>query len=212
MTHLTMEQLLVLREPGLEPGVQGWRDHASACELCRAELERVDQRVARLKALPTLRPARNRFAELRTAARRGRRGRRITGLIWTGLALAASVALAVVLASRSTSAPAAALLAADPAVASELRDVMQRSRQLEGTIAAYDPDRRVVDGRTAAVAASLEDRIALVDRRLELTALAARDGAGEGRQRAMLRLWRERVAFLDALVDVHVTRARYVGY
>ena len=36
MTHLTMEQLLAIREPGLEPGVQGWRDHAQVCELCRA--------------------------------------------------------------------------------------------------------------------------------------------------------------------------------
>jgi hypothetical protein len=207
MTHLTMEQLLALREPGLEPGVQGWRDHASACELCRTELERLDQRVARLKALPTLRPARNRFAELRDAARRERRGRRIRSVVWTGLALAASVALAVVLAPRLTT-PTPALATADPVPAGELDEFMQRSRQLEGTLVAFDPDRRVVYGRTAALAASLEDRIALVDRRLEVAALMAR----ENRQRELLRLWRERVGLLDALVDVRMTRASYVGY
>ena len=58
MTHLTMEQLLALREPGLEPGVQGWRDHAMACELCRTELDRLDQRVARFgPCRPFHRPA-----------------------------------------------------------------------------------------------------------------------------------------------------------
>ena len=85
MTHLTMEQLLALREPGIEPGVQGWRDHAEACELCRAELERLDQRVARLRALPTLRPGRNRFAELQVRTRRDRRWRRIRLFSLAGL-------------------------------------------------------------------------------------------------------------------------------
>jgi hypothetical protein len=32
------------------------------------------------------------------------------------------------------------------------------------------------------------------------------------RETESLRLWRERVGLLDALVDVHVTRAGYVGF
>jgi hypothetical protein len=204
MTHLTMEQLLGLREPGLEPGVQGWRDHASACELCRAELERMDQRVARLRALPTLSPARNRFAEIHMGARAERRWRRAVMLSLGGLALAASVALAVVVVPRIVPRSSAAQVAEQR----ELDDIIARSRQLEGAIEDYNPDQRVTDGRTAVVAASLEDRLARVDRQLQLVDLMDQ----RVRPQEALRLWRERVGLLNALVDVHVTRARSVGF
>lgn len=204
MTHLTMEQLLAVREPGLEPGVQGWRDHATACEICRAELERMDQRVARLRALPALSPARNRFAEIRARARAERRWKRAVVLSLGGLALAASVALAVVVVPRITSRSTAAQVAEQR----ELDDIIARSRQLEGAIEDYNPDQRVTDGRTAVVAASLEDRLARVDHQLQLV-----DLMDQGvRQQEALRLWRERVGLLNALVDVHVTRARSVGF
>lgn len=203
MTHLTMEQLLAVREPGLEPGVQGWRDHAAACELCRAELERMDQRVARLRALPTLRPARNRFTEIHAQVRRGTLRRRLLVLSLGGLALAATVALAVVL-KPGAEGPNAAQLAEQ----SELDDIISRSRQLETVIGDFDLDRRVSDGRTAVVAASLEDRLARVDRQLQLVDLMDQ----RVRPQEALRLWRERVGLLDALVDVHATGARYVRY
>jgi hypothetical protein len=204
MTHLTMEQLLTVREPGLEPGVQGWRDHASACELCRAELERMDQRVARLRALPTLSPARNRFAEIQARARADRRWRRTVLLSLGGLALAASVGLAVVVVPRIVPRSSAAQVAEQR----ELQDIIARSRQLEGAIEDYNPDQRVTDGRTAVVAASLEDRLARVDRQLQLVDLMDQ----RVRPQEALRLWRERVGLLNALVDVHVTRARSVGF
>ena len=203
MTHLTMEQLLALREPGLEPGVQGWRDHAEACELCRAELDRLDQRVARLRALPALAPARNRFAEVRARAQADRRRRRAVVFSLSGLALAATVALAVVLSPGAAGTPAPALTDQQ-----ELEDIIARSQSLEGAIQAYDPDRRVTDGRTAMVAASLEERLALVDRQLQMVDFADQSV----RQQEALRLWRERVGLLNALVDVHVTRARAVGF
>jgi hypothetical protein len=204
MTHLTMEQLLALREPGLEPGVQGWRDHAEACELCRGELERLDQRVARLRALPTLRPGRNRFAELQSRTRRERRWRRIGLLSLAGLSLAASVALTVVLAPRITRRSAAPELAEQR----ELDSIIARSQSLESALEAYDPDRRVTDGRTAVVAASIEDQLARVDHQLQAVDLMDQ----RVRQPEALRLWRERVGLLNALVDVHVTRARSVGF
>jgi hypothetical protein len=204
MTHLTMEQLLAVREPGLEPGVQGWRDHASACELCGAELERMDQRVARLRALPTLSPARNRFAEVQDRARGERRWRRTVMLSLGGLALAASVAVAVVVVPRIVPRSSAAQVAEQR----ELEDIIARSRQLEGAIEDYNPDQRVTDGRTAVVAASLEDRLARVDRQLQLVDLMDQ----RVRPQEALRLWRERVGLLNALVDVHVTRARSVGF
>lgn len=203
MTHLTMEQLLALREPGLEPGVQGWRDHAMACELCRAELDRMDQRVARLRALSTLAPARNRFAEIRARAEADRRRRRVLLYSLSGLALAATVALAVVLAPGTPGVPVETL-----AEQRELDDIIARSQSLEGAIQAFNPDQRVTDGRTAVVAASLEERLARVDRQLQLVDYLDQ----KVRQQEALRLWRERVGLLNALVDVHATRARAVGF
>lgn len=206
MTHLTMEQLLALREPGLEPGVQGWRDHAEACELCRAELERLDQRVARVRALPMLKPSRNRFAEIQARARQDRVRRRTVTFTLGGLALAASVALAVVITPKlRTANPSATQEMADQ---QELDSIIARSRSLEGAIEVYNPDQRVMDGRTATVAASIEDRLARVDDQLQVVELMDQ----RVRQQAALRLWRERVGLLNALVDVHVTRAKSVGF
>jgi hypothetical protein len=198
-----MEQLVALREPGLEPGVQGWRDHAVACELCRAELDLLDQRVARLRALPTLSPARNRFGEIRVRVQADRRRQRTVVFSLSGLALAATVALAVVLSPGAAGVPARS-----PTDQQELEDIIARSQSLEGAIQAYNPDRRVTDGRTAMVAASLEERLARVDRQLQLVDFADQSV----RQQEALRLWRERVGLLNALMDVHVTRARAVGF
>lgn len=206
MTHLTMEQLLAVREPGLEPGVAGWRDHASACDLCRAELERLDQRVARLRALPALKPARNRFDEIRAGARADRRRKRWVVVSAGGFAVAASLALAVVMTrgpDRSAD-PVAQQLAEQR----ELDSIIASSRSLEGTLQAYNPDQRVTDGRTAVVAASLEDRLARLDDQLQLVDLMDQSV----RQEAALRLWRERVGLLNALMDVHATRAKAVGF
>ena len=204
MTHLTMDQLLALREPGKEPGVQAWRDHAEVCELCRAELERLDQRMARLRALPTLRPGRNRFAELQVRTRRERRWRQIRLFSLAGLGLAAAVALAVVLAPRFGAPAAPAQLAEQK----ELDSIIARSQRLEGAIQDYNPEQRVIDGRTAVVAQSIEDKLARVDHQLQLVDLMDQ----RVRQQEALRLWRERVGLLNALVDVHVTRARSVGF
>src|SRR5262249_59198135 len=92
MTHLTMEALLSLREAGLEPGDASAREHLDGCPACRAELDRLHQRVARLKALPALRPGRDRWPETAARVRAVRRARRqqLAGLI--GLAAAASIA------------------------------------------------------------------------------------------------------------------------
>ncbi|HEV8197640.1 MAG TPA: hypothetical protein VGP87_13425 [Gemmatimonadales bacterium] len=205
MTHLTMEQLLAVREPGLEPGVAGWRDHASACDLCRAELDRLDQRVARLRALPALQPSRNRFAEIRTATSASRRRKRWVAFSAGGFAVAASLTLAVVLTRTPELSGGSAQQVAEQ---QELDSIIARSRSLEGAIQDYNPDQRVTDGRTAVVAASLEDRLARVDDQLQMVNMMDQSV----RREAALRLWRERVGLLNALVDVHVTRARAVGF
>lgn len=202
MTHLTMEQLVALREPHGEPGSHAAREHLEACPTCRAELDRLHQRVARLRALPTLRPARDRFASVRAqfVAERRRRQVRWGGL--GGLALAASVALFLVVRPAADSRNAA-----EAALSNELIETITRSQQLERALVAIEPENRVLDSRTAAITGRLEDRLQLVDRDLQAAGLMN----PEVRLREQLRLWRERVGLLDALVDVHVTRASYAG-
>ena len=199
MNHLSMDTLVSLRERGAEPGQAAAREHLDGCAHCRAELDRLHQRVARLKALPTLRPARDRWPETkaRFQAERRRRRTRFAGL--AGLAAAASVALAVSVGELSQP---------DVMPADQLTQVMERSQLLESALNDYNPDGRVLDGGTARIAGELEDRIARLDRELEMAELQSqRQTTNED----LLRLWRERVGLLDALVDVRVARASNAG-
>ena len=199
MTHLELELLVRLREPGREPGLAEAEQHLASCPVCRAEADRLDQRVARLKALPSLRPSRDGWPAVRSRVRADIRRHRVRSVGGAGLALAASVALLLLF--RDASAPST--LTASTA----LSDAMARSGQLEQLLETYDPDRRMTDGHTDGVAGALEDRIARIDRELEMAQLL-RDGR---RDAALLDLYRERVGLLDALVDVHLTRASNVG-
>lgn len=198
MTHLSMEALLSLREPGTEPGVAAAREHLNECPACQAELHRLHQRVARLKALPSLRPSRDRWPETAARFRAERLRRRTRQLGFAGLAAAASVALAVTVVDRP-----------QPVETSpnQINQAMERSQALESALSEYNPEGRVLDGRTARIAQELEDRIALLDRQLEMTELSPK----QARDPELLRLWRERVGLLDALVDVHATRASNAG-
>jgi hypothetical protein len=197
MTHLTMDELLALREPGLEPGVATVREHLASCPLCQGEVDRLHQRVARLKALPALRPSQDQWPAVMLRLGAERRHRRNRWLAFGGLALAASITLMVIVGG----------LARPPAAGAEISNVMARSHELEQTLDSYNADGRVTDGLTARVAGELEDRIAAVDRQLEMAQMLDR-----ARQESeLLRLWRERIGLLDALVDVHITRASNVG-
>jgi hypothetical protein len=199
MTHLSMDTLVSLREPGSEPGHAAAHEHLNQCAHCQAELQRLHQRVARLKALPTLRPGRDRWPETRAryTADRRRRRTRVAGL--TGLALAVSVA--AVMSVGDVSRP-------PDGTAAQLDQAMERSQVLESALSEYNPGGRVLDGRTARIAGELEDRIARVDRELEATELLRQQATTD---RDLLKLWRERNGLLDALVDVHVTRASNAG-
>jgi hypothetical protein len=201
MNHLSMEQLLQLQGPATDPGIGDARTHFASCEFCQAELDRLHQRVARLKALPALRPARDAWPAIhhRVAVERHQRKTRWMGI--AGLAMAASVTLAVILTDVSNVDD----LAASPSVA--IDSAKAQSRELENAILQFDPESRVIDGRTARLAADLEDQIAELDRELQ-EMQAVEDIA---REHEVLRLWRQRVGLLDALVDVHVTRASNVG-
>jgi hypothetical protein len=96
---------------------------------------------------------------------------------------------------------------ASGAASREIEQAMERSQALESALSRYNPEGRVLDGRTAGIAQGLEDRIARVDRELEMAEMLER----QTREDQLLKLWRERVGLLDALVDVHVTRASNVG-
>ncbi len=198
MTHLSMEAMLSLREPGAEPGSAAAREHVNQCPQCQAELDRLHQRVARLKALAPLRPSRNWWPETAARFRAERRQRRNRLVGFTGLAAAASLAL-VLSVGRLSHPPLAN--------AEQLTQAMERSQALESALSAYNPEGRVLDGRTAGMAQELEDRIARVDRELEVAELSRQ----QARDDELLKLWRERVGLLDALVDVHVTRASNAG-
>lgn len=203
MTHLSIEQLLATREPGLEPQVMTWRTHIDGCALCRRELDLLDQRGARLRALPTLRPSRDLFGAVRLEAARERRRLRLKRVAVGGMALAATMVLAFTALSLRRD-DDRTLVAADP----ELAEVMSRATQLERALAGFDQDRQVVNGHTVAVTTRLEDQVARIDRQIEAVTFMDRQTQRE----QMLKLWRERVGLLDALVDVHLSGARYVGF
>jgi hypothetical protein len=199
VSHLSIATLVALRSAGTEPGEAAAREHLDACPLCRAEFERLHQRVARLKALPALRPSRERWPAVLSQVRAERRRRRFRVGGMAGLAAAASVALALGVSSLQPAEPGL-----DPV---EIQQAMVRSQALESALERIDPESRVLDGRTAGIAQELEDRIARLDRELEMAELMEQ----QARDAELLRLWRERVGLLDALVDVHVTRASNVG-
>lgn len=191
MMHCTMDDLLALRDG---EGSVWARRHAAECAVCRAELDAVYQRVAQLKALPTLRPPRDRWSVVREVivARRTRHRRR-----WIGYGLATAAALVGVMVIG----PAVG----NTGIAEELAQTKQRSAQLESTLQDFDPEHRVMSGREAELTARLQDQIALVDGRLaELEPRAAREAQ-------LMDLWRQRVDLMQQLVQVRIARAKYVG-
>lgn len=190
MMHCTMDDLVALRDG--EGSVWAKR-HLEECAGCRAELEALYQRIAQLKALGPLRPPRDRWPLVREAvvARRTRRRR-----LWAGYGLAAAAAVAGVMVLGP--------LTGNRGIAEQLAQAKQASAQLESTLRQYDPDGRVMSGREAELTARLEDQIAALDGQL-----AQLGGASESTQ--LVDLWRQRVDLMQQLVQVHVTRAKYVG-
>ncbi len=191
MMHCTMEDLGALQAG--EASVWA-RRHITTCATCQAELEGLYQRIAQLKALPALRPPRDRWPAVKSALRAQRSRRRRTWGTWTGsLALAATIA---------------AILLIQPAgqgqLNAELSHVKRQSATLEDSLQQYDIDGRVLSGHAAAVVADLEDRISVLDGTLSQREQSAQDAE-------LVKLWQERVGLMRELVNAHATRARYVG-
>ena len=190
MMHCTMEDLGALQAG--EASVWA-RRHITTCAACRAELEGLYQRIAQLKALPALRPPRDRWPAIRAQIRTQRSRRRRTWGTWTGsLALAATIAAILLMRPSSQGLHA------------ELSQVKQQSATLEDSLQHYDIDGRVLSGHAAAVVADLEDRISILDGTLVQREQSAQDAE-------LVRLWQERVGLMRELVNARATRARYVG-
>jgi len=191
MMHCTMDDLVAVQAG---EGSVWSRRHLETCSACRAELEALYQRIAQLKALPARRPARDQWPAVLETIRGHRRGRRRRWGVGSVAAAAGVAALLVFRPFWSKSADGAALAR-----------VKQQSATMEAELERYDPESRVMSGRSAALAAALEDRIAAVDGEL------ARAGPTEPRSAELLKLWQQRVDLMQQLMSVRVTRASYVG-
>jgi hypothetical protein len=192
MTHCTMEDLLDLRAG---EGSVAARRHVAECAACEAELDALHQRVAQLKALPPRRPSRNRWPAVRDvlAAERRLHRRRIA---WRVAALAAAAGLFGIIVLRGVGPGAAAAYADDIAQAKE------QSAVIEQRLGEHDVSGGVMSGQEAALAAQLEDRIAVIDGAL----------AQSMHEADLLTLWQRRVDLMEQLYEVRVSRAAYVAF
>lgn len=196
-THLSMEQLLAVRDGDRsEPVLAEAHRHLTACAPCQAELDRLHQRTARLKALAMMSPAHDHFPAVKARLHWERSHRRQQRIATIGLAVAATLVLAVV----------GNHLVQPPTLDAEqqLEKAMSRSQLLEQQLRDWDPESRVLDGETAAVVIQLEDRIAALDAELARTAISKAEHERE------VALWQQRVGLMNALVEVHVTKASNV--
>ena len=194
LIHCTMDELLAIRDG---QGSQGALRHLDECDECCNELELLHQRVAALKALPSLRPPRDRWSVVRdeVLARRARARRRFGG--WLTAAAAASVALAIGLGGLVTP----AVQEPDP-----LAELVSEAQMLERALRTMRPETRVLTGRIAGAVAALEDRLELLDLRFEQARVQRLS-----RERVIV-LWQERVGLMDALVNVHARPVILIGF
>ena len=206
LRHCTMAELLEVRDG---QGTAAARNHIEECAACRAELERVHQRVAALKALPSLRPPRDRWPVVRETLVGGRRRRWNRGVAVSGLAAAAVVALAVGIRGITSVPQEEPVVVEGPAVVAypvALESLVGESRRLEEVLWAVGRRGRVVDGLTATAIADLEDRISLIDAGIQQA------GMIRASPREMTSLWQQRVVLMNTLVNVHVRQVGYEGY
>lgn len=198
LRHCTIQEMLDVRDG--EGSVAALR-HLDECDQCRQELERAHQRVAALKALPSLRPPRNRWSAVRDLVDAERRQSRWIRSGWLSLA-AAAVAVFLV----GTDGVFQTGADGEDARAAELQALVDHVEELDEALGVVRTRTRAVNGLTALTIADLEDQIALVDSRIDLA-----------RQMSLSRedvtnLWRQRVALTNALVSTHVRQVSSVGF
>lgn len=192
--HGTTDELLALRDG---EGSAWTKVHVGECVACAGELYRLDQMRARLRALPTYAPPRDRWPVVATRARAERRRRWVHGMV--GLATAAALTLLTVVALRPDGAASTA------AGRAALQRAMAQSAAMEQSLRDLSPESRALPGSAAGVVADLEDRISSIDAEL------AEPGAWHSNPSHVVGLWQNRAGVLSALVDVHTTRVALAG-
>ncbi len=193
--HLKMEELLALRDG---EGSAFARSHAESCDDCRAELDRLYQVRAELRALPRYGPPGELWPRVAEEVQRRRLRRRLSYRM-IGLAAAAILAGVAILRgpAREESERTDVWLVEE--TSRDLGPVIARSQELEGLLRAYRPEYKVYDAPTALAVSALEDRIVLLDRILL-------EGRAIGLDRDVLAgLWGERVEALETLVGLQAT-------
>lgn len=196
LRHCTIAELLDLRDG---EGSAVARTHVDECDACRAELDRMYQRVAALKALPSFTPPRDRWPVVRDALAQSRRRRGWQRAGGAALAAAAALALMIGIPGVRGSGP-------DVAIAQEVDELKQESHQLEQVLHEVERERRVVTGLVLVVMVELEDRIAVID------AGIATVQTGDHVTIELRDLWEERVILVNQLVVTHVQQTAYVGH
>ncbi len=192
--HATTDELLALRDG---EGTEWTKAHAQACADCSAELFRLEQMRARLRALQSITPPRDRWPLIAAQAKRERRSR------WMRAAsgIAAAVALTGVTFLAMQPRHAAEQEAAQQAT---LDRAMARSQALEQTLKSLNPSQQALNGDAARVVAQLQDELSRIDAQLAQPQVWKGNGQAAD-------LWQDRAGVLGALVDVHLTRAAAAG-
>jgi hypothetical protein len=196
LRHCSIEELIEVRNG---EGSVGAKIHVDECEECRDELDRLHQRVASLKALPSLNAPRDRWPVVREQIVAGRQR-----IWWTRMGWAAAAMIALALGANGLVPWPGADSEQKPEV--ELQTLVEQSAQLDSMLKSIEKKTRVVNGLTAVTIADLEDRIILLDSRLSS---ARRIAISEAQLRALLE---QRVLLMDALVNTHTKRTVNVGF
>ncbi|MGD0484772.1 MAG: hypothetical protein ABSB58_08990 [Gemmatimonadales bacterium] len=191
--HATAEELLAVRDG---EGHVWAKAHVVGCVACGAELYRLEQVRAQLRALPAFAPPRDRWTVVAERAKRERRQRRLSRAV--GLAAAAALGGLLLVAVQGTRPDALE-------AATTLRSAMARSQAMEQVLKGVDPDSRALGGDAAGAVVDLQRRLETIDARLGDPSQWGNDPERQAQ------LWNERAGLLSALVDVHTTHVAYAG-
>jgi|GEM_PF-4036430 len=185
MRHLTMEELLALRD-GEQLGELA--RHLRECPACSTQDLAIERRREQLRALPLAPPRSDSWPALRSRIVASRR-RRVLSL---GGALAAAIAFAVI-------APAMLLGKAQPGISPvdelEVASLVRRSQSLEAELLSL-PEPETLNIGSADAIVQVEDQIALVDECIG--EVAANPDSG----RALSALWQTRITLLETLTHL----------
>ncbi|MGI9263623.1 MAG: hypothetical protein ACR2QU_01765 [Gammaproteobacteria bacterium] len=218
--HATTKQLLEVRDG--ETVANDVRAHIDFCDICQGELARLAGVRDELRDLPQIKPDKGLWQAVAVESLGRPAPQRFS---WASAAgIAASFVVALILVTRLSSgpgnlndggpeavagsddkplasAPAATVAEVVPPVAAASSDALRtRSRRLESLRRAMPQRPQVMRASTTRTIVDLEDRIALVDMRLNAS---ARLGLTPQQEKA---LWRERVNLMNTLVRLEYSQ------